>query len=67
MLQTIKKYIEDLPDKNFGEFYQEYIMKVEDDIVNSDVRSAELQWAGASSANEILSGINMLTEELNGL
>lgn len=67
MLQTIKDYIANLPDKDFGTFYQEYVIRMQDEIIESNVTALESQCLGEKSTKEILSGINILTEELNKL
>lgn len=67
MLQTIKDYISNLPEKDFGTFYQEYVLHIQDDIIEADARVLENKYMFSSSTNQILSGIDTLTEELNGL
>lgn len=67
MLQTIKDYISNLPEKDFGTFYQEYVLHIQDDIIEADARVLENKYMFSSNTNQILSGIDTLTEELNGL
>ena len=37
MLETIRKTIDDLPDKSFEEFFNEYLMEVQDNSINLEV------------------------------
>lgn len=67
MLQTIKDYISNLPEKDFGTFYQEYVLHIQDDIIEADARVLENKYMFSRNTNQILSGIDTLTEELNGL
>ena len=41
MLQTIREAIDNLPDKSFSEFYQDYVISSQDAIINYDVSIAE--------------------------
>ena len=67
MLQTIRNYIANLPEKDFGTFYQEYVLHIQDDIIEANARALENKYMFSSDTNQILSGINTLTEELNEL
>ena len=67
MLQTIKDYIANMPDKDFATFYQEYVLSIQDKIVDNDAKLLESRWKGDKSTSEILAGITTLTEELNTL
>lgn len=37
MLAKTRKLIAEIRDKNFAEFYQQYIMKTQDDMIQSNV------------------------------
>ena len=39
MLETIKSYIKDLPDKSFEEYYQQYIFDVQDQNIEAEINS----------------------------
>lgn len=64
MLQTIKDYISNLPDKDFGSYYQEFICETQDRIIESDANGIQARFVSLDNVNDILSGINKLTEEL---
>ena len=42
MLNTVKSYIEDLPDMPFDEYYQRYIFEVQDQNIKAEVGSVKL-------------------------
>ena len=67
MFEVIKNYIDNIPDIPFDEFYQTYIMGVQDRIIDSKVRSAELSLHTIESTCDIINGINMLAEELENI
>ncbi len=37
MLESVKDYIEQLPDKSFDVYFMEYIMKVQDENISSEL------------------------------
>ena len=39
MLDTIKCYIKELPDQNFDDYYQDYIFRVQDQNLLTEVES----------------------------
>ena len=39
MLETVKKYIEELPDQDFEDFYQDYIFGIQDQNIVAEVSS----------------------------
>lgn len=41
MLDSVKQKIEDLPDKSFNQFYQEYIFKIQDDNLEREVSTVK--------------------------
>ena len=64
MLETIKESIANLPSESFGEFYQKYIFDLEDEIIDHDISKANSAFKSIEDINEIVKGINRLTEEL---
>lgn len=64
MLQTIREAIENLPDKSFGQFYQEYVKKAQDKIIRKDISFASTQLTSLEDTTDIVKGLNTLTEEL---
>lgn len=67
MLETIKAYIDNLPNKTFGQFYQEYVIKMQDQIIESDISAFESQHALDGDANQLLSSVDTMVKELNTL
>lgn len=41
MLETIKSYMQDLPEDSFDEFYQKYIFDVQDQNIETEVGSVK--------------------------
>jgi len=41
MLETVKGYIQDLPDMSFEEYYQKYIFSVQDENINLSTSFAD--------------------------
>lgn len=66
MLRSIKATIDNLPDEDFGSFYQRFIMHYQDEIIDSDLRIAHSHYASGNLL-ELVSGLNKLTEELKFL
>lgn len=64
MLDVVKQTIESLPDKSFGEFYQNYISDLEDSIIEHDMKKASSTFHSIEDVTDIIKGINKLTEEL---
>lgn len=56
MLDSIKRYIKELPDLEFGEFYQRYICDVQDENLLVEV--------GSVKTDDIIS-LNKLIEKLH--
>lgn len=65
MLETIKETIEDLPSENFGEFYQSYVSRSEDAIIEHDIKLASSDFKSIEDITELIKGLNKITEELN--
>lgn len=64
MLEVVKQTIENLPDKPFSVFYQQYIGDLEDKIIDHDVERASSTFRSIEDVTDIIRGINKLTEEL---
>ena len=41
MLETIKTYINELPEQDFEDFYQEYIFGIQDQNIDSEISSVK--------------------------
>ena len=41
MLETVKRYIKELPDQDFEDFYQNYIFNVQDQNITVEVSSVK--------------------------
>lgn len=64
MLEVVKQTISDLPDDSFGCFYQHYIMRIEDKILDYDAKRASSLFHSIEDVNDIIKNINKITEEL---
>ena len=67
MLEDIKQVILSLPDKDFATFYQDYVVKSQDSIIEHDVNLATKDYTSIEDACQVIRGINKLTEELKQL
>lgn len=67
MLQIVKEYIEDLPEEDFKDFYQKYVVNLQDEIINRDVQRASKLYNRIEDMAPLVSCLNILTEELNRL
>lgn len=61
MLQTVKDYISNLPDSDFGTFYQRFVLSVEDDMLTAESKSIDVNTINVNNVSCI---INELVEEL---
>ena len=64
MLETVKHLIQILPDKDFIEFYQEYVLEIESKITDYSIKEIGKQNTDIKDLPYLISGINSLTEEL---
>ena len=64
MLETIKHTIQSLPNKDFSEFYQEYVLEVESKITDQSIKEIGKQNISIKDLPYLINGINSLTEEL---
>lgn len=64
MLQEIKRYIEELPDEPFEDYYQRYVKASQDRIIRKDLKVASQSFTQLEDTAEVIKGLNKLTEEL---
>lgn len=69
MLDNIKKIIEETKDLSFAEFFQEYVMTMQDTIINKQIRLALDSANKIEDINSIEASVslmcNRLTEDTN--
>lgn len=64
MLKTVKQCIEDLPEKQFEVYYQEYVQSIQDKIILHDIHIASHDYTSIEDMCQLIAGLNTLTEEL---
>lgn len=64
MLRSIRECITNLPQKNFDEFYQDYITQIQDSIIEHEVVQTYSKLDQMEDELTIIEGLNELTEEL---
>lgn len=64
MLDDIKQCIRTLPNVDFSEYYQQYVKQVQDSILDNDLLQASHCYKMIEDTPKLLSGLNILTEEL---
>lgn len=67
MLQTVRNYINSIPDEPFEKFYQRYVIESHNKILEARASRVEKQLTRIEDASIIIKGINELTEELKKL
>lgn len=65
MLELIKNTINTLPDISFGEYYQQYVIKTQDAILDNMLNIAGKQYTDIEDVTELIKGLNKLTKELS--
>lgn len=55
MLESIKSYINELPEEDFNEYYQKYILNVQDDNLSLETQFNETTFI---SINKLITSIN---------
>lgn len=65
MLQTIRDSIDCLTNQDFGNFYQDYVVHIQDLIINHDLAEACKECTSIEDSIYLIKGINKITEELN--
>ena len=63
MLETIQSKIEEVKDIEFPEFYQEYVMKAQDEVIMKDLVYIKNKIMSITQINSITRGINRLIDE----
>lgn len=64
MLSKLKSDISDIPNTDFGNFYQSYVARMEDLIIQNDIKKASTVFKSMDDISTIIRGLNKLTEEL---
>lgn len=64
MLATVNKCISNLPPEPFSIFYQNYIIDLENRILDQDVTQASLEYKSIEDITLVIKGLNKMTEEL---
>lgn len=64
MLQEIRSCIDNLPDREFEDLYQDYIKDSQDKIIRTDTRYVERNFRSIEDISSVIKGLNILTEEL---
>lgn len=64
MLSKLKSDISDIPNIDFGDFYQLYVARMEDTIIQNDIKKASAVFKSMDDISTIIRGLNKLTEEL---
>lgn len=67
MLNTVRSYITDLSDKQFSEFYQDYVMQSQNRISEHRLAIDSHRFRSIDSISTITSGLNDMIEELKHL
>lgn len=68
MLSQIVRNISQLDSyPEFSEFYQEYVKKMQDDILENEFAVNEVKMVRVKSFNSVITQLNELTEELKTL
>lgn len=67
MLPTIKRCIQELPETEFSDFYQDYIMESELRVRSHRVKLDLHRFTSVDDIHIILNGLNKMTEELKQL
>jgi len=65
MLQIIKKYISNLPEADFGTFYQQFILQFEDKLLENDTKVASMNISSSRDILKASSNIDKIVKELN--
>ena len=64
MLASIRDCIDNLPAEDFEHFYQDYVMEVQDTIMNHRIGVDSLKFTSLDQIGSVLIGLNQMTEEL---
>ncbi len=64
MLDTIKEELNNLDDVPFKDFYQDYIVGIQQNIMTNDMRKANYTFNSIDDVSYIIKGLNKLVEGL---
>lgn len=64
MLESVRQCINNTPDIVFADFYQQYILNSEHQIVDYGLDIDKHRFTSIDNINDILAGLNIMTEEL---
>lgn len=64
MLETIKQEIDRLPDISFADYYQQYVITMQDQIMDYHLSLVKHQFNTIEDIPELIKGINKLSEEM---
>ena len=64
MLDTIRCELSKQSEMSFESFYQSYIMKLQDEIIERDLSKASRNLSSIEDVVELIKGLNRLEEEL---
>lgn len=64
MLDTIRCELSKRTEMPFESFYQSYIMKLQDEIIERDLSKASRNLSSIEDVVELIKGLNRLEEEL---
>lgn len=67
MLETIRNCINNLPDKDFPELFQEYVIESEQRATKHRINIDSHRFTSIDSITAIIAGLNQMTEELKSL
>lgn len=64
MLETIQSEIEEVKNIDFPEYYQQYVTKVQDEVIMKDLVYIKNKIMSITHLNSITRGVNRLIDEL---
>lgn len=67
MLQSVREYIQELPDIRFSDFYQDYIIESESKVRSHRINLDSHKFNSVEDIGSIIIGLNLMTEELKQL
>ena len=67
MLETVKAYIETLPNKSFPELYQDYVMSAQHKVSEHRLDIDKHRFTSIDNMSSLVAGLNEMTEELKQL
>ncbi len=64
MLETIKELIKEAENLDFGEYYLDYVLSVQESALDADVEEARRKLVSISQLNEMEKNINGMIDSL---